>query len=73
MDQGGVVVLNDVNRERLMTYSEAARYLAVGRSTLYDLVGRGELPVVRMGPRCVRLRRQDLDQFVEARMSRRPQ
>ena len=56
-----------------MTYLEAARYLAVGRSTLYDLVGRGELPVVRLSSRCVRLRRQDLEEFVSARVSRRPQ
>ena len=73
MDQRGVVVLNDANREMLMTYAEAARYLAVGRSTLYDLVGRGELPVVRVRRRCVRFRRQDLEEFVEARLSRRPQ
>ena len=58
---------------RLLTYPEAADYLCVGRSTLYDLVGRGELPVVRMSPRCVRFRREDLEEFVEARVSRRPQ
>ena len=57
----------------LMTYAEAAHYLGVGRSTLYDFVGRGELPVVRLSRRCVRLRRQDLQEFVEARVSRRPQ
>ena len=59
--------------DNLMTYLEAADYLHVGRSTLYDLVGRGELPVVRLSPRCVRFRLLDLVEFVEARVSRRPQ
>jgi excisionase family DNA binding protein len=59
--------------DSLMTYVDAADYLQVGRSTLYDLVGRGELPVVRLSPRCIRFRRQDLEEFVEERVSRRPQ
>ena len=58
--------------DNLMTYLEAADYLHVGRSTLYDLVGRGELPFVRLSPRCVRFRRQDLEEFVDARVTRRP-
>jgi excisionase family DNA binding protein len=58
--------------DNLMTYLEAADYLHVGRSTLYDLVGRGELPFVRLSPRCVRFRVVDLVEFVEARVTRRP-
>ena len=36
-----------------MTYSvdEAARLLGLGRSSMYELVNRGELPVVRVGRR----------------------
>ena len=58
--------------ESLMTYAQAARYLNVARSTLFDLVGRGEVQVVRISGRCVRFRLEDLEEFVEARLSRRP-
>ena len=61
------------DEDSLLTYREAAHYLRVGRSTLYDLVGRGEIPAVRLSPRCVRFRWQDLREFVDARVSRRPQ
>ena len=42
-------------------------------STLYDLVGSGEVPTVRISSRCVRFRREDLEAFIEARVDRRPQ
>ena len=57
-------------RQRLLTYEEAADYLAVGRTTIYDLVGRGELPTVKIG-RCTRLRPEDLEDFIEAKLTRR--
>ena len=57
-------------RQRLLTYEEAADYLAVGRTTVYDLVGKGELPAVKIG-RCTRLRPEDLEEFIEARLTRR--
>jgi excisionase family DNA binding protein len=38
----------------LLTIPEAARILAIGRSTLYELIGRGELPTVHLG-RAVRI------------------
>ena len=55
---------------RLLTYEQAAAYLAVGRTTIYDLVGKGELPAVKIG-RCTRLRPEDLEQFIEDRLIRR--
>ena len=33
----------------LYTVTEAARLLGVGRSTMYDLVGRGEVASLRLG------------------------
>ena len=59
------------NVRRLLTYEEAADYLSVGRTKIYDLVGRGELPAVKIG-RCTRLRPEDLEEFIEARLIRRP-
>jgi len=42
-------------RRRLLTYDEAGEYLAVGRTTMYDLVARGELPTVKIR-RCTRFK-----------------
>jgi len=36
---------------QVYSVSEAAELLGIGRSTAYDLVGRGELAVVRLGSR----------------------
>mgnify|MGYP001207471137 FL=1 len=55
---------------RLLTYDEAGEYLAVGRTTMYDLVGKGHLPTVRIG-RCTRFRPEDLEDFIEAQLTRR--
>ena len=44
----------------LLTYDQAAGYLAVGRTTMYDLVGKGDLPTVKIR-RCTRFRVEDLD------------
>lgn len=41
-----------VNRNRrLYTPAEVAELLGVGRSTVYELIGRGELPGTRVGRR----------------------
>jgi len=36
----------------LLTITEAGRLLAVGRTTVYELIGRGDLPVVHIGRAC---------------------
>jgi len=45
---------------------EAAELLGVGRSTIYELMRAGELPVVHIG-RAARIPIQDLRHWVEAR------
>jgi excisionase family DNA binding protein len=42
---------------------EAAQLLGIGRSKLFEMLARQELPVVRMG-RCVRIPRRELAQWV---------
>ena len=54
----------------LMTLNQAAEQLAIGRTTVYQLIGRGELPTVRLGRGCVRISREALIEYV-ARSSRR--
>jgi len=45
----------------LLTVTEAAQRLSLGRGTTYQLVQRGELPVVRIG-RAVRVPVQALEE-----------
>ena len=61
-DQRGQQVL-------LLTMSEAARVLSIGRTTMYELVGAGDIEVVHIG-RCARVPVAALQVFVERR--RRP-
>lgn len=50
----------------LLTVREAATVLAIGRTTLYELIGDGQLRTVRIG-RAVRVPRAELEAFVERR------
>ena len=55
----------------LLTYEQAMEILAVGRTTLYGLVGSGDLPVVRLGRRCPRIWPEDLEALIADRVARR--
>jgi excisionase family DNA binding protein len=55
----------DEVRPMLLTIREAAGVLRIGRSTLYELVGRGDIEVVHIG-RAVRVPVDALHAFVEA-------
>ncbi len=48
----------------LMRAPEAASYLALSRRHLATLTARGTLPAVRIGRKCTRYRRADLDAFI---------
>lgn len=56
----------------LLTVSEAARRLALGRATTYRLVQLGELPCVRIG-RAVRVPAQALELWIATRTTGGPQ
>ena len=49
--------------ERLLTVREVAAALQVSTATIYELVGRGELPHVRVS-NAIRVRAADLAAFV---------
>lgn len=51
----------------LYTVPEVGRILKVSRSLAYELVKRGAIRSVRIGPRTVRVRREDLDEFLRER------
>ena len=47
----------DLDDDDVITVAEAARLLRVGRNALYDAIGRGEIPHLRVG-KLIRLSRQ---------------
>ena len=50
----------------IMTADELAAYLKVSRATVYSLFKRRNLPGFRIGTE-YRFRRQDIDEWIEAR------
>lgn len=53
----------------LVSIPAAAHLLSVGRSTIYELIWKGDLTAIKIG-RCVRIRRLDLEDYVD-RIARR--
>jgi len=59
--------LKVLDNDRLLNMDEAASLLNIKKSTVYSLVMRREIPVVKIG-RLSRFRRQDLDRWIESRL-----
>jgi excisionase family DNA binding protein len=53
----------------LVDVPEAMRQLACGRTYIYELLGKGELPFVKLG-RATRIPTAEIRRFVEARIDR---
>lgn len=54
----------------LLKPSEAAQVLGIGRSLIYELIARGEIPSVRLG-RCLRVPIESLQQWIREREEER--
>jgi len=52
--------------DEFLTVQEVSEYLKVNPQTVYNWLDRGELPSVRVGKRRRRIRRSDLNAFIEA-------
>jgi excisionase family DNA binding protein len=52
----------------LLRVDEAAQYLSLGRSKMYERIARGELPVIRIG-RSVRVPRNALEAWIQAQVN----
>jgi excisionase family DNA binding protein len=53
----------------LLRVEAAAILLGIGRTTLYELIRRGDIPVVKIGRRTL-VHRADLERFAHARRTR---
>lgn len=50
----------------LLLVPEGADYLRLPTTAVYKMIKAGELPALILGPRRIRLRRDDLDQWLDA-------
>lgn len=57
---------DEQTNDRLLTISEVADYCKVAELTVRRWVRTGQLRGTRMGPRFLRVKRQDLDQFLDS-------
>jgi excisionase family DNA binding protein len=57
---------------RLLTAAEVAAMLAVPLPHVWRLARRGEIPVVRIGPRLIRFHPNDVELWINRRTSTRP-
>jgi excisionase family DNA binding protein len=57
--------------EPLLNKEQAREVLNVSRPTLDRMIARGDLPVVRLSERCVRVSESTLRELVEQRTERR--
>jgi len=48
----------------MLDYDEASAVLGLPKGTLYAMVSHRRIPHIRMGPRLVRFRREDLDKWL---------
>jgi excisionase family DNA binding protein len=55
-----------MSERMLLRVEEVARMLGIGRSTVFEMIGRRELPVLRIG-RLVRVPRHALDEWIAER------
>ncbi|MHB8696005.1 MAG: helix-turn-helix transcriptional regulator [Solirubrobacteraceae bacterium] len=58
--------------EPLLTALEVAKLLAVKRERVWSMSRRGEIPTVRLGPREVRYRPEDIEKWIARRTTSRP-
>jgi excisionase family DNA binding protein len=59
---------NNVSDRLAYTINEAAAASRLGRTTIYDLIKRRELPLVKVGARSL-IRRRDLEAFLERKLA----
>lgn len=49
----------------LLTTEQAAAYLGIGESTLFRMIQAGQIPAVKLNRRQTRIRRTDLNAYID--------
>lgn len=55
----------ELDGKALLTVAEAGAYLGIGRTLAWELIRKRQLPYIRLGQRCVRVPRRELDAWIE--------
>jgi excisionase family DNA binding protein len=61
--------IEGVGMDALLTEVQAAKILNVSRQRVHQLIYLGKIPSISFGPRVVRIVKQDLEKFIENRVS----
>ena len=54
-----------MKRDELLTVDEAAEWLAISKPTLWRMIRRGEIPVVKIAQRTIRIKLTDIEDYIE--------
>jgi len=54
-----------MKREELLTIEETADWLAISKPTLWRMIRRGEIPVVKIARRTIRIKLSDIENYIE--------
>lgn len=57
------------NVESLLTAADVAAWIQVHEKTVYLMASDGRLPACRLGRRCIRFRREDVERLIADRLS----
>lgn len=65
------LITPNLHREvsEILKVSGVAAYTGVHANTVWSWIKRGELPSIRLGSRIVRVRKSDLDAFIESHLT----
>ena len=56
--------LNDIYNKPFLTVVEVASILGLSKDTVYDLVRNGELKAVKLNPKAIRVKKEDLNSYI---------
>ena len=59
-----------MKRDELLTVEEAADWLTISKPTLWRIIRRGDIPVVRIARRSLRIKMTDLENYIEKNYGR---
>lgn len=66
-----MIITRRQKMEKLLNTKEAANLIGVTYRYLLELIKRGEIAIVRIGKRAIRIREADLQRWVESNIEKR--
>lgn len=55
-----------VKMDELLSVDETADWLAISKPTIWRMIRRGEIPVVKIGQRTIRIKMSDIEDYIQA-------